>query len=350
MRLPYDGVILINVGSPASPEIADVAAFLKKFLTDKYVISLPWLWRQILIRGVIIPFRKRKSAAMYQRLWRNSGETFPLVETMERLTVLLESHLCLPIVSAMRYGAPSVQTALRTLRKKNTHELKCLLVVPLFPQFALSGYHTAAEHALSEIRTLLGNQIRIDVLPPFYKSEKYISAVCDVIRPDLERRGCKHLLLAFHSIPVSHLHKASVLFTGHTHSSLCCASGSLEAEVCYQYQCIESSRLISERLNIEGLEVETVFQSQMGHSTWLGPSLKKRLAELAGKGFRQVSVASPGLVCDCLETLDEIGEREKEAFLSLGGESLQLLPCLNASQQWVEALADIIEDYAESLS
>ncbi len=349
MHLPYDGVILLNVGSPASPRVADVASYLRTFLTDENVISLPWIWRQILVRAIIVPFRKGRSAKMYKRLWYVSGGTSPLLNHMARLAEELEHHIAIPTVEAMRYGDPSVEFAVDRLRAKGGR-LKRLLLVPLFPQFALSCYHTAVEHAKDELHRILHSDIRIDVLPPYYASGRYISAVCDMIRPSLRQAKPQRLFLSFHSIPIEHWKNTPRIVKGRGSAHRCNQDQCSDADVCYRYQCEYSAGKIAEALSNEGIDVEMVYQSQMGHRRWLGPSLKRRLRQSISEDIRRVAVVVPGLSCDCLETIDEIGIRAKHYFLKHGGDMLILLPSLNSNPVWVRALSGIIQDYYSSLS
>jgi protoporphyrin/coproporphyrin ferrochelatase len=274
-----------------------VREYLREFLSDPRVVALPrWLWLPVL-HGIVLRTRPAKSAEKYRQVWTAQGS--PLAVHTMRQAALLQDALETPVRYAMRYGEPSVSTALEGLEEP--------VVVPLYPQYAQSTTASVA-----------------DVLPKgvpmvrsFHDHPGYIAALAAGVRRHWQARGRGELLvMSFHGLP---RRGASV----------------------YEEQCHQTGKLLSSALDLDGSEYKVTFQSRFGYAEWLQPYTEPTLVGLARAGRARIDVACPGFVADCLETLEEIGIAARRAFLAAGGRELGTVPCLNESAEWISALGEI---------
>jgi protoporphyrin/coproporphyrin ferrochelatase len=273
-----------------------VRAYLAEFLSDPRVVKLPrWLWLPIL-HGIVLRTRPQKSAEKYSQIWTPEGS--PLAVNTARQSQLLQKKLGIPVGHAMRYGQPSVSSALKALPEP--------VVIPLYPQYSESTTTSVA-----------------DVLPPgvpmlehFHDHPAYIAALAANVRRHWERhgRGGK-LVMSFHGLP---------------------KRGSER----YERECRVTARLLAESLGTKHL---VTFQSRFGYAEWLQPYTEPTLVELARQGAERVDVVCPGFVSDCLETLEEIDITARRAFLAAGGRELYVMSCLNDSVEWIDALAALAD-------
>ena len=329
MPTPEDNaVLLLNVGSPQSPRPRHVASYLTQFLTDRHVLSLPWLFRQLLVRGLIVPLRTFKSAAKYRRIWMDEGS--PLLFHSLRLQRGLQQRLPhIRVLWAMRYGQPSIAHALDALMQQPP---KRLWAVPMFPHACAATTGTALE-ALARCMARHAGAPSLHVMPPLSALPAFHACLGHMLRRHAHPFGPQHLLFSFHGLPLSHVYAA-------------CGGGcrracqQLERPDCYIQQCRASSRALA--AHVEGLPFSFAFQSRMRGSRWTSPHTLEVVASLARQGCRRLMVACPSFVCDCLETLEEIGMGVREAFLRAGGEAFELVPCLNDETAWVEGLAQAL--------
>ncbi len=327
------GLMLLNLGSPDSFQVADVKKYLRQFLMDERVIDAPYLVRKMIVEGFILPFRPKKSAAAYASIWIPEGS--PLKVISEKFKKELEQELDLPMAFAMRYANPSPRAALRELEEK-CPSLTEILIAPLYPHYAMSSYETALLYALDEIKALR-NDLTFRVLKPFFNESAYVTNLADSIRPYVN--DVDHLLFSYHGLPVRHLKKSDPTKT-HCYACInCCDTPSLAWDTCYKYQVIKTSRLVAEELNIPNDKYSISFQSRLGRDEWLKPSTVERFRMLPQEGVKKLAIVCPAFVADCLETLEEIAIAGKEIFLEAGGESLTVIPCLNDSKPWVKTFA-----------
>ncbi|WP_422910031.1 ferrochelatase [Pseudomonas sp. MAC6] len=329
-------LLLVNLGSPASTEVADVRRYLNQFLMDPYVIDLPWPLRRLLVSLILIK-RPAASAHAYASIWWEEGS--PLVVLSKRLHKAMQASWTHgPVELAMRYGEPSLQTVLTRLAEQG---IKQVTLAPLYPQFADSTTTTVIEEAKRVVREQQ-LPIRFSILSPFYDQPEYLDALVDSAKPYLEQEF-DHLLLSFHGLPERHLHKLDA--TGHCLKGAdCCRSASPEVLAsCYRAQCLRSAELFAERMGLKPEQWSVSFQSRLGRAKWIEPYTEARLDELAKQGVKKLLVMCPAFVADCIETLEEIGDRGREQFVEAGGESLQLVPCLNDHPSWVAALKTLSE-------
>ncbi len=331
------GIILMNLGSPESTKVSDVRKYLNEFLMDERVIDIPYLLRALLVRGIIVPFRAPKSAKAYRSIWTDEGS--PLMVISDQLRSALQEHIEEPVALAMRYGSPTPKEAFDNLITK-AGELDEVILLPLYPHYAMSSYETAAEYA-KEIHQKENYPFKLTIIPPYYKDTLYIDALAESIRPFLNEEY-DQLLLSYHGIPARHIRKGDITGCHCLKVENCCATPSPAHEFCYKHQCYLTTQLVAEKLNIPADKFQMSFQSRLGREEWLKPYTVKRLEELPKEGIKKLVVACPAFVSDCLETLEEIAEEGKEIFEEAGGEHFTMIPCMNTQPQWINAITELI--------
>ncbi|MEM1231487.1 MAG: ferrochelatase [Pseudomonadota bacterium] len=330
------GVLLANLGTPDRPAVRDVRAYLGEFLMDRHVLDVPWPIRKLIVSAFILPFRPKNSAEAYASIWQREGS--PLLLESQRLQEGLRSaldHPPLPIALGMRYGKPSLKDAVNELKDAGVSEV---LLISLYPQHADSTRTTCIE----AVQDAMPRDMQLSVLPPFYDRPDYIEVLADTVRPALQD-PFDHLLLSYHGLPERHLTKADPTGSHCLARPDCCSTASPAHATCYRHQVFETSRALGAALKLRPEQFSTSFQSRLGRLPWLTPYTDQTLEELPGKGVRRLVVACPAFVADNLETLEEIGIQGKETFLAAGGDSLTLVPCLNAHPAWVTVLARWIQ-------
>jgi len=332
----------MNLGSPDSTEVKDVKRYLHEFLMDERVIDYPYLLRLLLVKGIIVPFRAPKSAKAYQSIWTDEGS--PLIVVTKQLQKNLQNQLPEPIEIAMRYGNPTPKTAYEALLKK-IPDLDEVILMPLYPHYAMSSYETAVEF-MKEVHKKNKYSFVLTTVKPYYSNEDYINALAETIRPYLSQ-SYEKILFTYHGVPERHIFKGDVTGNHCLKTANCCEVDSPAHQYCYRHQCIKTTALVTERLQIREQEFEVSFQSRLGQDKWLTPYTAQRLIELPKDGIKKLLVVCPAFVSDCLETLEEIAEQGKEIFLHAGGESFTVIPCLNIHPLWINAIAKWIRSYSE---
>ena len=317
------GVLLANLGTPDAPEPGAVRRFLAEFLSDPRVVEAPrWLW-WLALHGFILRVRPRQSSHAYRQIWTPRGSPL-MVHSRALATKLaqqLQERLGANVALGMTYGNPSIAAALDELRSQHVARL---LVLPLYPQY--SGTTTAAvfdrvSRCLQQWRWL--PELRF--ITQYHDEPAYIAALADSIERHWTQQGRKHLLFSFHGIPQSYV-----------------AAGDP-----YHCQSLKTARLVSERLQLAADQWSVSFQSQVGRAEWLRPYTDETLLRYAREGIRDVTVACPGFATDCLETLEEIALRNRQAFLSAGGRSYDYVPALNDDDAHVALLGDLLARHAQ---
>jgi ferrochelatase len=324
------GILLINLGTPERPSTVAVRKYLREFLQDKRVLTIPSFLRYLLLYGVILPFRSPRTAQAYQEIWTPQGS--PLLIHSLKLATKLNERLGpqYNAVLAMRYGEPSIKKALISLKSCET-----ITVLPLYPQYssAATGSSIEAVLRLLESETIFPS---LNIIRDFHSHPNYIKALATSIRPYLASHD--HLLLSYHGVPESHLKAGGC-------EQICevkCPPTNLSDKGCYRAQCIQTSRLVGEALGLKEENLSFSFQSRLGRTPWIKPYTDVILPVLIAKGVKHLAIACPSFVVDCLETLEEIGMRAKDTWLKLGGETLTLIPCLNESDESIEALIAVL--------
>jgi protoporphyrin/coproporphyrin ferrochelatase len=333
-------VVLMNLGSPDSTEVKDVKRYLDEFLMDARVIDKPWLLRAFLVKGIIVPFRAPKSAEAYKSIWTEKGS--PLIVISKQLRDALKKEIGEPVAIAMRYGNPSPKAAFDELVQNNP-ELEEVIAVPMYPHYAMSSYETAVEYA-KEQHKKGGYKFKLTTVKPYYNNEEYVNALCESIQPYLQNEY-DHILFSYHGVPERHIHKGDTTGKHCLKVANCCETPSAAHEYCYRHQCLVTTKLVAERLNIPKEKWTMSFQSRLGRDPWLQPYTAQRFEELPKEGVKKLLVVCPAFVSDCLETLEEIAEEGKESFMHAGGESFEMIPCLNVHPLWVNAIAKWIKEY-----
>ena len=342
IRTSNKGVVLMNLGSPDSTEIKDVKKYLDEFLMDERVIDYPYLFRALLVKGLIIPLRVAKSAEAYKTIWTEEGS--PLVVFTKKLQQTLQQQIEEPVEIAMRYGSPSPKMAFDNLMKSNP-TIDEVIAIPLYPHYAMSSYETAVEYA-REIHAENKYPFQLTFIKPFYNEHYYIRALAESIRPYLQQ-PYDHILFSYHGIPERHIKKSDVTGCHCLRAENCCEVSSPAHDTCYRHQVRTTTKLVTSMLEIPDDKFSISFQSRLGKG-WLKPFTDIRLEEMPKEGIKNLLILCPAFISDCLETLEEIAERGKQSFLNAGGESYTMIHCLNVQPLWVEALKNYIETVNES--
>lgn len=332
--MPKRGILLVNLGSPDSPSVADVRKYLGEFLMDPRVIDVPYPVRLAIVYGGILPFRPRASAEAYAKIWTGRGS--PLVAVSASLRERLRYRTGMPVELGMRYRNPTIESALERLTAAG---VETAVVAPLFPHHAASSYESAAER-VKELAAKTAPRLRLALLPPYYARPEYIEALVAGASPYLEREY-DHFLFSFHGVPERHLRKANPDCRECLRRTDCGEPGAA-SRLCYRRHCLETVNRFAAAARLAGGRFSFAFQSRLGADAWLKPGTHDEIVRLAASGVRKLTVMCPAFTVDCLETIEEIGMRGKEAFLAAGGAEFTLIPCLNDQPVWVDALARMI--------
>ncbi|MFZ4077023.1 MAG: ferrochelatase [Legionellaceae bacterium] len=309
------GLLIINLGTPSQPTTRAVRQYLATFLADKRVIDLPFFLRYFLLYAFILPFRPQKSAHAYQAIWTDQGS--PLLLNSEALLNKLRDKLrdTHDVALGMRYGEPSLHQALNELAHCNE-----LTILPLYPQYSSAATGSSIEKALR----LLAPKVvfpSLHIIRDFYTNAGFIQAQADLIKPHIGTHD--YFLFSYHGVPEQHIKKSGC-------SSVCEAPCPVPTnKPCYRAQCYETTALLIQASGLSASITQTTFQSRLGKTPWIKPYTDEVLPKLAESGIKRLAVCCPSFLVDCLETLEEIGLRAKEQWLSLGGETLTLIPCIN---------------------
>ncbi len=312
------GVLLVNLGTPDAPTAGAVRRYLREFLSDPRVVQLPRIvWLPILYLFVL-PFRPARSARRYATIWRPDGS--PLRIYHERQAQLLRGSLgerlgkALPVVPAMRYGNPSIRKALAELRERGCDRI---LVIPMYPQFARSTTASTEDAIAKALRRWRPAPV-LKVVQDFHDHPAYVKAIAKNVNEYWMKTGRPgRLVMSFHGIP-----RAAV-----------------EAGDPYEKQCRESARLIATELGWNDARTQVTFQSRFGAAEWLKPYTDATLRSLGAEGVERVDVVCPGFAADCLETLEEIAQEGRDAFIGAGGKEFHYIPTTNDTPAWMTALS-----------
>lgn len=333
------GVILMNLGSPDSTATEDVRKYLAEFLMDGKVIDIPYLVRLLLVRGIIVPFRAPKSAEAYRTIWWKEGS--PLIQLTKQLQTAVQATMDEPVEIAMRYGNPTPKYAYDKMLKENP-SIEEVVLMPLYPHFAMSSYETAVDY-MKEVHHKQGYKFSLTTVKPYYNNPDYIHAFAEHIRPYLEQ-DYDHILFSYHGIPERHLMKSDPTKQHCLQVNDCCNVDSVAHETCYRHQCLTTTKLTAEALQLPKEKYSYSFQSRLGRDPWLKPYTDFRLKDMPKEGVKKLLVICPAFVSDCLETLEEIAIRGKEDFMEAGGESYEMIPCLNTDPLWVAAVSKWVKE------
>ncbi|MGA2542816.1 MAG: ferrochelatase [Verrucomicrobiota bacterium] len=331
-------VLLVNLGSPDSVSVEDVRAYLGEFLMDGRVLDAFYPVRWCLVHLAILPGRSAQSAEAYEKIWTLEGS--PLVATSRKVRDALQARAAIPVELAMRYRNPSIREAIRKLREQGIQEV---LLIPLFPHYAMSSYETAVAR-VREVMAKEAPHMALTVVPPYYDHPDYIRAMTanasEYLKEDYD-----HLLFSFHGIPERHLRKADPTGRHCLIRRDCCGEGCPVMDTCYRAQCFKTVEEFVRMASIPKHMHSIAFQSRLGREPWLKPYTDQVIVGLAKGGIRKLLVICPSFVSDCLETLEEIGMRGRETFRAAGGDELTLVPCLNTHPLWIQALDNMAKNW-----
>lgn len=315
------GVLLVNLGTPDEPTRGAIRQYLGEFLSDPRVIEIPrYLWMPIL-HGLVLTMRPKKLAPRYAGIWMEEGS--PLLVYSQRQAAGVRQGLAArgvhaEVELAMRYGKPSIPAAIAALRERGCDHI---LAVPLYPQYAASTTATVVD-AVTRHAGRLRDQPALRFVKRFHNDPAYVEAQAGRIAEFWQAHGRpQKLVMSFHGLP----------------------RYSIELGDPYYRDCLDTARLLRERLGLREDEVEVTFQSRFGSARWLEPYTEPTLAELARQGVTEVDVVCPGFVADCLETLEEISQECRDAFVAAGGRQFRYIPALNDCPPWIEGLTDLVE-------
>src|SRR5210317_1357910 len=336
------GVLLVNLGSPESPEPKDVKTYLGEFLMDERVIDVPLWARTLLVKGIILNTRPKASAEAYKKIWWDEGS--PLIVISERLKSKVQQQVDFPVALAMRYGSMTIKKGLQELVDKGVEEV---FLIPLYPQFAMATTETILVLA-EEVRKAYFPDLKITSLPAFYNKKDYIDVLSESISRHLNGKKHDHLLFSYHGVPERHIRKSDVTKSHCKIDGSCCATPSKAHEFCYRHQCLEVTRQVAEKLNLKEGAYSTSFQSRLGFDPWLQPYTDRTIERLGKQGIKNMAIVTPAFVSDCLETLEEIAMEGEEIFHEVGGKDFTTIPCLNDDDNWVALLSKWINDWTMS--
>jgi ferrochelatase len=330
-------LLLVNLGTPDSPDKKAVKKYLREFLNDGRVIDFPTLKRTLLVNGIIIPTRASSSTEIYKEVWTEKGS--PLLFHTEDLAKKMQTEMGegWDVYFGMRYQSPSLEGVMEVIENKAYSEL---VIVPLYPQYASSSTGSTAQRIMEIIS-------KWEVIPTFkminsfFENQDFLDVVAENGK-SYDVSLYDHVLFSYHGLPVRHINK-SCKVPGCKEED-CISSSESERMYCYRSACYATTRELVKKLSIPKEKYTVGFQSRLGRDPWIKPYSDVIIEELAKKGTKNLLVFSPAFVADCLETIVEIGSEYQEIFEENGGEKLQLVQSLNSSDEWAQALKKIVLD------
>ena len=336
------GVLLINLGTPDSPETSDVRKYLREFLMDGEVIDIPPFQRWMLVNLIIAPFRGPKSSVEYKKVWTDEGS--PLLIYGEQVRDKLQAKMGgdFKVVLAMRYQNPSLRKGLEELKAAGVDRF---VAIPLYPQYATATTRSTITKLEKEMQRW-PNAPGYTVLDQFPSHPSFIRAFEEVGKRYMADKTYDHYLFSYHGVPERQILKADN--NGVCKLSTCCDTYTEENKYCYRAQCFETTRALVEKLGIAKENYTVSFQSRLGKTPWIRPYTDDVVNELAAKGVKSVLAFSPSFIADCLETTIEVGEEYKEQFEEQGGEEWVLVESLNANDVWIDALQEMVEEQLQT--
>lgn len=341
--MPKRAVLLVNLGSPDSTSVPDVRRYLREFLGDERVLDLPAPFRWLLLEGIILPRRPKRSAHAYASIWQKDGS--PLILTSRSVRDKLAASLGadVPVYLAMRYGKPSIASIIQRIIADGVDDV---LLIPQYPHYAMSSWETVVVKVYEEAARQ-SPRLRVTTVQPFYEDPDYVDALVESARPYLDQPH-DYVLFSYHGIPVRHLRKADSSKAHCTIVADCCSTCSPVQSTCYRAQCLKTTAAFARRAGLTPGKYSVSFQSRLAGEPWLTPYTDVELKRLPGTGAKRLLVLSPAFVADCLETLEEIAVEGKETFLTAGGESFKQVPCLNDHPAYISLLHERVRRWAAS--
>jgi ferrochelatase len=318
------GILLTNLGSPDAPTTKSVRVYLKEFLSDRRIVEIPRLLWMIILHGIILRVRPKRSAKLYQSIWTDQGSPLTHITELQRQKLseqlIEQGYDNLDIVMAMRYGNPSIKSGLETLREKGYTRI---IVLPLYPQYSsptTGSTFDAVAKVLSEWRWVP----ELHFINGYHKNETYIEALANSVSEDLQQNGQpQKIVFSYHGMPKQFLEQGDP----------------------YYCLCLQTTRLVVEKLGLDKEMVISTFQSRFGKAEWLKPYTDATLQALPEQGIKDVAIISPAFSADCLETLEEIEAENREIFEQAGGEQYRYIAALNDRDDHIKALIDVLKPH-----
>lgn len=332
------GILLVNLGTPDSPEVSDVRTYLDEFLMDERVIDINAFQRTLLVKGIIVPFRSPKTSKLYKEIWDENGS--PLLYYSKIQAAMLQEKLGdeYQVELAMRYQNPSIASGLDRLKAGLVESIQ---VIPLFPQYASASTGSVIQKVM-ELVSKWQTVPPISFINSFHDNELMIDTFAENAQK-YQPESYDQILFSFHGLPERQLKKCDHTGQHCLKKDDCCSTLTDVNKFCYSAQCHDTARLIAKRLNIPAEKYSVCFQSRLGKEPWVQPYTSDVLKELAKKGKKRLLVFCPAFVADCLETLYEVSVEYHEEFRALGGEEVQLVASLNDDPKFIEALVEMVK-------
>ena len=330
------GILLINLGSPKKLTKKSVREYLKVFLSDDYVLDLPKILQQIILRVFILPFRPKKTLEAYELIWTPEGS--PLITSTESIANKLSLKTGWDVDYAMRYEDPSIENALLNFKNKGIYKI---IVISLYPHNALATTITT-EMETRIVANKLSEDFELVFTKPFFDNEIYINAIANTIKPCLEKASFDKIVFSYHGIPKRQAKKTDETGVHCFSDSNCCEIAGDGSKDCYRSHTRIASDLTAKKLGLSDDQWEVAYQSRLGPG-WLTPFTDKRLAELPEEGKKNIAVLCPSFISDCLETLEEIDIRGRKTFFDAGGKNMTYIPCLNDSEDTITLLENLVK-------
>ena len=330
------GILLINLGSPKKLTKKSVREYLKVFLSDDYVLDLPKILQQIILRVFILPFRPKNTLEAYELIWTPEGS--PLIISTESIAKKLSSKTGWDVDYAMRYEDPSIENALLNFKNKGIYKI---IVISLYPHNALATTITT-EMETRIVANKLSEDFELVFTKPFFDNEIYINAIANTIKPCIEKASFDKIVFSYHGIPKRQAKKTDETGEHCFSDGNCCEIVGDGSKDCYRSHTRIASDLTARKLGLSDDQWEVAYQSRLGPG-WLTPFTDKRLAELPEEGKKNIAVLCPSFISDCLETLEEIDIRGRKTFFDAGGKNMTYIPCLNDSEDTINLLENLVK-------
>ena len=330
------GILLINLGSPKKLTKKSVREYLKVFLSDDYVLDLPKILQQIILRVFILPFRPKKTLEAYELIWTPEGS--PLIISTESIANKLSLKTGWDVDYAMRYEDPSIENALLNFKSKGIYKI---IVISLYPHNAMATTITT-EIETRIVANKLSEDFELVFTKPFFDNEIYINAIAKTIKPCIEKASFDKIVFSYHGIPKRQAKKTDETGEHCFSDGNCCEIVGDGSKDCYRSHTRIASDLTAKKLGLSDDQWEVAYQSRLGPG-WLTPFTDKRLAELPEEGKKNIAVLCPSFISDCLETLEEIDIRGRKTFFDAGGKNMTYIPCLNDSEDTINLLENLVK-------
>ena len=330
------GVLLINLGSPKELTKKSVKEYLRVFLSDDYVLDIPKILQQLILRFFILPFRPKNTLEAYELIWTPEGS--PLILSTESIAKKLSQKTGWDVSYAMRYEDPSIEKALVNFKSKGIYNI---IVISLYPHNAMATTITT-EMETRIVANKISENFELIFTKPFFDNEIYINSLSNSIKPYIEKSSFDKIIFSYHGIPKRQAKKTDETGDHCFSTGNCCEVESEGSKDCYRSHTRIASDLTAKKLGLNEDQWEVAYQSRIGPG-WLTPFTDKRLAELPEEGKENIAILCPSFISDCLETLEEIDIRGRKTFFDAGGKNMTYIPCLNDSDETVTLLENLVK-------